>query len=91
MNHLEELMSLCECGVYVYINAHRTYYESVADDLDDVIDEIDNDVWLKMVELDTIVNIDFYPDTPISFVSVYHYDLNSALLLALDYFRRRGL
>ena len=38
----------------------------------------------KMIETDTIVNIQFYPKTPVGSYSVYHYDLDMALDLALE-------
>jgi hypothetical protein len=89
VSKLEELISLCKCGVTVFINSHKDIYASVPYQLNDSVDEIDNDIYLKMVEIDTIINIHFYPDTPVGSVSIYHYDLDSALSLALDYFKQR--
>jgi hypothetical protein len=39
-----------------------------------------------MIYLDNIVNVHFYPDNPIGFYDIYHYDLDSAIQLALDLF-----
>jgi hypothetical protein len=46
--------------------------------------EISEEIRKKMVETDTIVSIHFYPDTPISFFDIYHYDLDTCLDLALE-------
>jgi len=85
---LELLMSLCKCSVTVEINRHKDFYESVALYLSerDNVQDITKDVFDKMINTDTVVEIHFYPDTPIGFYEVFHWDLNSALNEALKYF-----
>ena len=41
--------------------------------------EIDAAVRAKMIETDTIVEIQFYPVTPIGSHVVWHYDIDTAL------------
>ena len=85
MDKLKELLSRCKCGVYVSVNEHRDMYESVEDHLSHRdIEDVESDVFKKMIETNTIIHIQYYPDTPIGFYSVYHYDLNMALDEALD-------
>jgi hypothetical protein len=79
MTKLKEIMSLCKCGVFVSVNAHRDYYESVDENLDDRVDEIKPEVMKKMVETNTIIHIQAYPETPVGFNQVFHYDLDAAL------------
>lgn len=95
MNKLNELIGLCKCGVYVSINAHRDYYESVEQHFNSNpikegdLEDIPSDVYEKMKELNIIIEIQFYPDTPIGFYNVFHYNLDMALDLALETFKNK--
>ena len=84
MDKLKELMSRCKCGVHIEINHHRDYYQSAADWIEDrkgfeCPPEIEPDVRAKIIETDTIIDIQFYPDTPIGSYEIVHYDLDAAL------------
>jgi len=89
MNKLEELLSKCKCGIFLSINEHRDYYMSVDErlkelsDFEDSLPEIDVEVRQKMIDVDTIIEIHFYPDTPINFYRIFHWDLEKALDQAL--------
>jgi len=89
MDKLKKLMSKCKCGVYISVNEHRDYYETVEQRLgdnnllNDCYSETPKDVLKKMIETNTMVQLQFYPDTPIGFYTIYHYDLNMALDEAL--------
>jgi hypothetical protein len=48
------------------------------------LEDIDKDVYEKMKELNTIIELQYYPDTPIGFYKVYHYDLQMAIDEALS-------
>lgn len=84
-------MSLCKCSVSVEVNRHRDYYDTATEALVEYDSygsrlQIADDVREEMIKRDTIVIIQFYPDTPIGSYSVYHYDLDSALDAALACF-----
>ena len=88
MDKLKELMSRCKCGVFLSVNEHRDYYQTAAARLEELAGyecppEIEPEVRQKIIETDTIINLHFYPDTPIGFYSLYHYDLDAALDEAL--------
>jgi hypothetical protein len=88
MDKLKLLMSKCKCGVYLTINQHKDDYRSVAQFLDDVDsldhgDEIGSAIREMMAATDTTIELQFYPDTPIGFYIIYHYDLDLALDEAL--------
>lgn len=87
-NLLHELISKCKCGVSIEVNNHRNYYDSVRKYLEDFpsdeISDINPEVLSIMEKKDTIVEIQFYPDNPISFYKVYHYDLEEALKICLN-------
>jgi len=86
VDKLKELMRRCKCGVYVKVNAHRDVYESAELFLSEMSTQgdhehlqIDPAVKAKMIETNTIVEVQFYPNTPISFYVLRHYDLDAAL------------
>lgn len=61
-------------------------YESAKEALDSPQShdwEISNEVRLKIIETDTLISLVFYPDTPIGFYHVLHYDIDAALDEAL--------
>lgn len=86
---LQLLMSICKCSVTVSINRHRDFYESVELYLSerDNIEDIPREVFEKMISLNTVIEIHFYPDTPVGFYEVFHYDLDKALDEALKCFQ----
>ncbi len=87
---LKKLLERCKCGVYLSVNEHRDYYQTAADRLKELYEqreeppEINEDVRVKMIETDTIVELQFYPDTPIRSYTIWHYDLDEALAVALE-------
>jgi len=90
MEKLKQLIALCKASVSIEVNKHRDYYESVEESLRDTCNwedtrrEIDNEVYAQMISRDTVVRIQFYPNTPVGFYLIYHYDLEKALDLALS-------
>ena len=83
---LSELVSLCNFGVYIKVNPHRDLYKTACDWVRDhqfmfsyCIDDIDPEVISEMMRTDTVVDIQFYPSTPVGFYRVIHHDLSEAL------------
>jgi len=84
MQKLQELIKKTKCSVSVEINIHRDYYETIENYIEpEERNDISNDVWLKMIELDTCIELQVYPDTPIGFYVIYHYDIEKAIDIAL--------
>lgn len=89
---LAALIAGCKAGVYVSVNEHRDYYQSVADFLDERNGGQENDaearmdaaVRAEMIARDTVIELHFYPTTPIGFFVVFHFDLDAALTRALE-------
>lgn len=84
MDKLKLLLSRCKCGVFLTVNEHRDYYESAANHIEQALGEecppeITDTTRATMVETDTIIKIQFYPDTPIGSYEVWHHDLDAAL------------
>jgi hypothetical protein len=87
MEKLEQLINGCKAFVAIEVNEHRNYYEPAEQFLidreaDEDID--DKEIYKKMIELDTIVMVQFYPDTPIGFYRVWHYDADAAIDKAVE-------
>lgn len=86
MTKLEELISLCEKGITVEINPHKTYYNTLEEYLiillgshEEVINDIGQNIYDEMIENDICIEIQAYHKSSITFYHVFHYDLEKAL------------
>ena len=83
------LLARCKCGVFLTVNEHRDYYESAKHRLDDYYGsmkcpvDVPADMRQRMIETDTIIDLQFYPATPIGSYQILDCDLDSALNRAL--------
>jgi hypothetical protein len=88
---LEEIAGLCEISVTVLINPHRDNYQTVEEFLGNIDpDVVSDDIRSNMVLTDTVVSVYCYPDTPIGFYVVHHYDISKALDEMLEILRGRN-
>ena len=84
-----KLMNRCKNTIHLNVNSHKGFYQTLDKYLDDLkilgIDEEDISVEMrdKMIELDTIIQLDLYPDTAIGSYTIYDCDYDSALDRAL--------
>ena len=93
MEKLKKLMELCKASVSLEINHHKDCYQDVMDYLNSRFfddEDLDDDTRRKMIELDTIIKLQFYPNTPIGSYCIFHYDLDVALDAALKILGERG-
>lgn len=91
MEQFKKLLAKCKCSVALEVNGHRDNYQTAEQRLEDFDDlelteDLDAEVRRKMIETNTIVDLHFYPDTPIGFFKILHYDLDLALAEALSCF-----
>ncbi len=89
MEKLEKLLGKCNGGVFLTVNEHRNYYQTAEEALlekdgYECPPEIEPEVRKTMIEKDIIIELQFYPDTPIGSYSIYHHDLDAALDEALE-------
>jgi len=80
---MEEILKILkrntDCSFTITVNDHKTVYQTVEQYFKDVkmydedIDEEIKSVKKKMVDLDTIIYLHWYKDTPVGFHSVYTY------------------
>jgi len=89
MEKLQKLLDRCKCGVHLTVNQHRDYYQTAEEalkekDCYECPPKIEPEVRQAMIDKNIIIDLQFYPDTPIGSYSIYHYDLEAALDEALD-------
>ncbi len=91
MEKLQKLLDKCKCGVNLTVNQHRNYYQTAEEALKEkegyeCPPEIEPEVRAAMIDKNVIIDLQFYPHTPIGSYNIYHYDLDMALDEALDCF-----
>ncbi len=72
----------CKGGFFIFINDHFSSYMTAKESLQlnpEDMEDIPKDVLEKMIEMDTIIRVQGYPDTPIGFYFCLHYDLDAAV------------
>ena len=82
MNNFNKLIECCKGAVILEINPHRNYHTSVEMYVGGEVDE--RDVLIKMIELDTVVSVRCYQHTPGGYFTIYHYDIEEAINIALN-------
>jgi hypothetical protein len=94
MENLKKILDRCKCGVYLEVNKHRDYYETVEKSLNEefqidghVRDQIGEEIIEKMIKTDTIYCLQFYPDTPIGCYVVYGHSLEYVTKKAIECLR----
>lgn len=88
-DNLKILLERCKCSVSVEVNKHRDYYQTASEFIEEAEafecpPEIEPEVRRTMIETNTVVVIQFYPDTPIGSYDVWHFDLDEALKQSLE-------
>jgi len=89
MNKLQQLIEKTKGSISLEINLHRDDYQTAEEYLksypnEKYLNDISQEVYDGMVEANTVIELTVYPDTPIGFYKLYHYDLDEVLTLALE-------
>lgn len=93
MMKLRQLAERCKGEVSIEVNPHRNCYETVDYWMKDwfgeghggmgameaLSSEVAADVFAEMIKRDTIVKVQFYSLTPVSFMVVFHWDVEAAM------------
>lgn len=96
MEKLKELFDLCKATVHINYNENLDLYLNVEDFLaaqEQYVDDplaIDAEVRKIMVEKNQMITIQAFPNTPIGFFIVYHWDLEAAVNEMLDILKGQG-
>jgi hypothetical protein len=91
MERLLEIIEVFKASVTLRVNDHKDMYQSVKEYVEDQgwID-VEDDVLEGMIEKDSIIDLHFYPVTPIGFYNITHYDLDYVLDRAIDILKSEG-
>lgn len=84
MEKLRELFNRCQSTVEIRWNQHKSYYDTVEENIGDDIDSVDPEVLKEIKARDTLICIQFYPYNSVGFHLVYHYDIEKAIDKALS-------
>lgn len=93
---MKEILQRCKCGVFFTANEHKDYYVEAEQWLIDAcqnqedVDEIGKNVWEEMIKRDNILTLQFYPNTPIGFYRIYHYDYDELIKKAKEILNQGG-
>lgn len=83
MERLQKLISLCKADVCLFVNHHRSNYDTIEEYLSENDEEVDPEILKQIIERDCLIELQFYPNTPGGFYKVIHYDFGMALDQAL--------
>jgi len=86
---LKALLAHCKCGVYLMVNEHRDNYYTAEERLKELDErecppEISAEVRAGILSSGNIVELQFYPKTPVGFYLIVHHDVGEVLRLALE-------
>ena len=91
MNTLEDVVKHCRAAVHLTINDHTTGYQSVADYVieisgrdNDYFSDVSPEEKQEMIAANTVVELQFYPRTPIGFYRIYGSTIQSVVDKAMS-------
>ncbi len=97
---ITKLSGICKGEVVITVNEHKTRYQTVKqlieDDivppnLEDDLEETPKEVVDEMINKNEMVCVRAYPDTPVGFYSIYHYDLEKAVDEMIQLIQNQGV
>jgi hypothetical protein len=88
---LTTLLARCKCGVFLIVNEHRDYYDTVEHAIQEYremscppIGAFTQEIIEGIIRTGNIIDLQFYPNTPIGSTHIIHYDLEKILKMAHD-------
>lgn len=80
-----ELQKLCKCSIGIEINEHLDYYQSIDTAIKELLEteSVSESEIAKIRQRETIINLQFYPETPIGFYRLIGSDLEEVLSAAV--------
>jgi len=81
---MKKIINKCKCSISLGINKHRDYYETAEQYVNNINgrndrEEIEDELKYRMIDTDTIYELQFYPDTPVGFYVVYGTSLDEVI------------
>jgi len=88
MDNLEKLAEKCKGEVIVRVNSYKSMYQNASQYIETLKQlgcyDVEKDVEDQIIKSGNVVEVIFYPDTPVGHYSVTHYDIKTAIYLALE-------
>lgn len=86
---LERLMARCKCTIMITINQHTVYYNPPEKYIEDAMGwdcppDLSAEIRDEMIRRNNIVELSFWPDTPVGSYSIWDYSLDRALDRAME-------
>lgn len=92
---LQELLDRCKCGVYLTVNQHRDYHETAEGYLLEQVErgnmqaaDISEETHAEMIRTNSVVELQFYPTTPVGFYRIWGPTLDHVLAEAEKCFKK---
>lgn len=89
MKKLNECLKMCKCSFCIDVNNHKDDYQTVQEWYEQALEnefidnkDVDKEMIKEMIKNNTVVKIQFYPDTPIGSYTIHHYNLQEAINIA---------
>lgn len=82
-----KIIANCKCSCSFVVNDHKEVCQTTAEAIENLEScgfSIPDDIKCGMIERDCIVGIQMYPDTPVGFIMILHYDFALAVDEAYD-------
>ncbi len=81
---MKEVIEKCKCGVYLEVNKHRDYHNTIEQGIRDENSLIEPNLADRMIKENMLISLQFYPDTPIGFYKVYGTSIDEVVEKALS-------
>lgn len=89
---LDELVSKCKCGVHLTVNGYKDYYGTISERFS-ALDQLNGIDWAtesekeKIIKLDSLVELQYYKNTPVGSVTIISFSVKDALNQANEDFK----
>jgi hypothetical protein len=70
----------------IEINPHKSYYQSIIQYLNSgniISNDIPENILIEIIQHNSLIEIQVYPDNAIDYFTIYHYDIDKAVKEAL--------
>lgn len=86
---LEDVIRKCVCSVTLTVKQHMDYYQKFEEYLWELSlsnDEMPKELRARIIELGYVYELQFYPNTPVSFFRTYGTSVDECVTKALEIF-----
>lgn len=94
MDKITLLISKCKAGLTIDVDDHKASYQDIKDQIAEIKEtqpelEMQREIEEGIIKNNRLICLTYFPDTPVGSCTIYHYDLEQAVDMALEYFSDR--